>query len=51
MEYDAVTLTMLYLEVLHDTVLQILKLIFQKQPLCSTNVCTEHCRKLPNLTS
>ena len=28
---------------------KIVKLIFQKQPSCSRNKCTEHWRKLPNL--
>ena len=28
---------------------KILKLIFQKQPSCPRNICTEHWRKLPNL--
>ena len=27
------------------------KLIFQKQPSCPRNRCTEYCRKLPNLTA
>ena len=30
---------------------KILKLIFKKQPSCSTNICTKHWRKLPNLTA
>ena len=29
---------------------KILKLFFQKQPQCPRNICTEHWRKLPNLT-
>ena len=29
---------------------KILKLIFQKQPSCPRNICTEHWRKLPNVT-
>ena len=28
----------------------ILNLIFQKQPSCARNMCTEHQRKLPKLT-
>ena len=30
---------------------KIFKLISQKQPPCRRNMCTEHCRKLPNLTA
>ena len=30
---------------------KILKLIFQKQPSCPRNICTEHWRKLTNLTA
>ena len=30
---------------------KILKLIFQTQPSCPRNICTEHWRKLPNLTA
>ena len=30
---------------------EILKLIFQKQPSCPRVICTEHWRKLPNLTT
>ena len=30
---------------------KILKLIFQKQPSCPRNTCTEHCRKQANLTA
>ena len=30
---------------------KILKLIFQTQPSCHRNICTEHWRKLPNLTA
>ena len=30
---------------------KILKLIFQKQSLCPRNKCTDHWRKLPNLTA
>ena len=30
---------------------KILKLIFQMQPSCPRNICTEHWRKLPNLTA
>ena len=30
---------------------KILKLIFQKQPSCPRNICTEHWRKLSNLTN
>ena len=29
---------------------KMLKLIFQTQPSCHRNICTEHWRKLPNLT-
>ena len=29
---------------------KIYKFIFQKQPSCPRNICTEHWRKLPNLT-
>ena len=49
-EYDPVTMAILYLKVLHDMLLQILKLIFQTQPSCHRNICTEG-RKLPNLTA
>ena len=30
---------------------KILKLIFRKQPSCPRNICTEHWRRLPNLTA
>ena len=30
---------------------KILQLIFQKQPSCPRTICTEHWRKLPNLTA
>ena len=30
---------------------KIFKLIFQKQPSCPRNICTEYWRKLPNLTA
>ena len=30
---------------------KILKLIFQKQPSCPRNICTEQWRELPNLTA
>ena len=49
-EYDAATLTMLYLKVLRDIISEIFKLIFQMQPSCLRNICTENWRKLPNLT-
>ena len=41
-EYDAVTLTMLYLKVLRDIVSEIFKLIFQMQPSYLRNICTEN---------
>ena len=45
-EYDAVTLTLFFIW-LHE----ILKLIFQKQPSCPRNICTEHWRKPPIFTA
>ena len=30
---------------------KIFKLVFQKQPSCPRNICAEHWRKLPNLTT
>ena len=46
----AVTLAMLYSKVLMIWFHKILKLIFQMQPSSPRNICTEDCRKLPNLT-
>ena len=45
-EYDAVTLTILYLKLFMICFRKFLKLIFQKQPSCPRNICTEHWRKL-----
>ena len=39
-EYDAVTLTMFYLKILHDIVSQNSSINFQKQPSCPRNICT-----------
>ena len=50
-EYDAVTLTLRYLKVLHDMISQIFKLIFQKQPSFLRHICTEHWRKAPIFTA
>ena len=41
-EYDAATLTMLYLKVLHDMVSPNYQIVFSNAAICTRNICTEH---------
>ena len=50
-EYDAVRLPSFTWKFFMVWFHKILKLFFQKQPSCFRNKCSEHWRKLPNLTT